>query len=489
VRTVILIIAAADALLLLGLVLEPAFSGVGSYLRARRHRRVADALRELLARRSSPATERLPLPLRRSRPPLRWLVALADALDARIRDEAEEQGDVTRLRDALAPLALRLVRNGERRQRTRPLHGPRAVVCCQVLSAVPNPEALEPLLALAAGDCPAAARAALSTLAHAAPHYDAAAVAVAGLLREGPPDLRVFAAFALEKLAAAHPHLIDPLLTDPGPEVRACLLRALPLAYDRAERDGSGTAAIRLETLARRALRDPAPQVREAACTALSAIPGPPPHDWLDRALGDEDLGVRLSAVAHVARTGELSVVPRLLAWFEFADPTTRRRLVPALERLTVLPVDQLLDRVVGGPLSARVAAMRLLGLSDHADAASGLAAALADPDALVRKEAALALAASFRSRFPRLGDARAVDLLLFHFERDRDPGTQAAVIEALSLSGDPRVPGAFTGRLPSLSALARERVVESLATFERLERLRQARRQARDAATQRGVA
>jgi HEAT repeat protein len=473
VKTLVLSLVAFDAILVLSILLQPIGTRFGHPAdRRRRDRarrgwaRLADSGRSL----ASDVSTLLPTV---KHPRARHLGLLADELDkAGPASPDRPQESYRHLAPRLVVLSNALaadIRVGWPWSRRRLRHAREA---CRVLGHLPVPQALGPLLQAAHASDTTLARQALAALGRGASVFGGAAVSLAALVREGPPVTRPFARWALQRVVVSNPPLLRGLITDPSEQVRRTLLHALPAAHDDAEMAGAHEEASALLATAHDALADRSPEVREDACRALGQIPSVTPQPWLERALADESSRVQRTAVQFVAGTGDPSVLPRLVSWLEFADAETRQFLVRAIQRIAVLPIDFLLEQACSGPLPSRLAAMRAVATSRHSDVASGLAPLLSDDDATVRREAALAIAANFRSRFPHPGDPRAVDHLLFRFEVEANEGTRLALAEALDYSGDRRVPKALTDAMTSAPGPTRERLVEGLAVFDRLARL-----------------
>jgi HEAT repeat protein len=293
--------------------------------------------------------------------------------------------------------------------------------------------------ALASQDGPAR-RGALAAVARAAERglpRDEAAAAVAPLLGEADPAVRLAAADALWRLRspAAVPALLQ-AVGDPDAGVRVKVFGALG-GFGR----GSNAAEVGAALVA--GTRDASPAVREQAAQGLATL-GPPYARWIEALaplLDDPDAGVRAAAEstldrkgddgraavrAHAARvaatpTGHARELAQRLASKDEAersaaidalahlgkDADALRAVVDMLLRGTPA-AGEALHRMAAEADAARLlvpalddprpptrfAAARALGALGHADAVPGLVHALDDPHRDVREAAAQSLGA-----------------------------------------------------------------------------------------------
>ena len=133
---------------------------------------------------------------------------------------------------------------------------------------------------------------------------------------------------------AARIALIQNLLRDPAPMKRLAAAEALD-----SEPSGGGAK------LAAFALRDNDSTVRVQAVHALLQNPSPEAIPFLRAALRDEDDWVRQAAVSGLALRSKQAleklgawVLPDLVARLDDADPKTRLRAIPALQKITGKP-------------------------------------------------------------------------------------------------------------------------------------------------------
>jgi HEAT repeat protein len=200
-------------------------------------------------------------------------------------------------------------------------------------------------------------------------------------------------------------------------------------------------------------LRDPDRNLRRAAAEALGQIADPQSVPPLLLALEDEHWSVRCGAATALGRIGSAKALPALLLRLEDEDATVRRAALAALGELRDPRAARSLLRALGDPGLQATAyeALRLLGPEalgelEKAFAAAGaevrkllvdlagrlddpisnrvLLAALADEDARVRAEAALALGDGER----RFGLRALMDLKV----KDPSPEVRKAAVQAL---------------------------------------------------------
>lgn len=260
----------------------------------------------------------------------------------------------------------------------------------QSLAAVTSPEALEPLC---------------------------------GRLLDPHPGVRRSAAEALRKREdpRAGPALCSALRVRDA-DVLVAVLRALGAVKD----PGSIAAVAQV-------LRDPArpSPARIAAAWALRDLQAPGLNELLEQLVPWADAPMRRAFIEIRARSGDLRLVPKLQADLPNArlDPAERVLAVRCLGWLRAAEaVPHLLELLeeTETPRSICCAVVRCLGLFPDAGVSEALVRVLAQPDALLRREALMALA--------RMGDPQLLRLLP---ERLLDPEEAATVrLTAATLLG-----------------------------------------------------
>ncbi|QFG20369.1 HEAT repeat domain-containing protein [Actinomadura sp. WMMB 499] len=182
-----------------------------------------------------------------------------------------------------------------------------------------------------------------------------AEASIRGLLADADPDVRAAAASALRDVA-----VLRALLTGPDRRARRAALGEVPVLLHRLP-DGRDV----LVRAARPLLRDPHPDVRAAAVTAIGAarehVPWAGP--MLHAALTDPSAPVRRAAAGRLLRSGDPSALQAAPVLLADPDPVIRHETLYRLGR--------------DGPVRDRAAGVRAL---------------LADPDPQVRAAALHAL-------------------------------------------------------------------------------------------------
>ncbi|MFQ5894177.1 MAG: HEAT repeat domain-containing protein, partial [Nitrospinota bacterium] len=173
-----------------------------------------------------------------------------------------------------------------------------------------------------------------------------------------------------------------PALRDPEPEVREAAAQALGSFEDREATQALVTA-----------LREAAdPEDRGHAARALSHASGPDVVDALIAALGDDDPLVRREAAVALAHTGDPRAVEPLCE--ALSDPEVIGVAAHALGEIgDAKATPSLLDRFRSEPKAGKLLTARALGkLGDDRSSDALLEAVLREPDHDVRREAAHAL-------------------------------------------------------------------------------------------------
>lgn len=204
-----------------------------------------------------------------------------------------------------------------------------------------------------------------------------------------------------------------------------------------------------------RELASPEVELRRQAVRRLTRLPPKARTRLLERALGDSDVEVRLTAAEVAKGLDDFDIGARVLTWL--SDPEPRLRLAAA-DVLRVRPSDAALLSL-GRALSdadpaVRTAAARALGESRSADAVVALLGRLDDPVPDVREAVADALG--------RVGDKRAVVPLIGKVE-DTVPSVRRAVARALGELYDARAVSALVLVLRDADESVRVAVLDAL--------------------------
>jgi HEAT repeat protein len=287
-----------------------------------------------------------------------------------------------------------------------------AVAAAAALARIGDPASHEALLPLLAHEDPAVRQAAIGAL-NSLGHPDLAAHVVA-LLQHADPTLRESAV----RIAGyfGYPDALDALIAraaDPVEGVRRAAVEHLAYLDD----------ARAMAALAS-AVRDESAKVRAAAAQALAHVPAEKAAAPLLVASGDTDTWVRYYAARALGDTGTGQA--RLAAMAEH-DPAMHVRLA-ALEALGVAggsdAAEILLAYASAADADLAAAAIRSLGPSTDARAASALRGALRSPVVSLR----LAAVTAFRVR----GTGDGVSALQWTAAADADDAIALAAVEAL---------------------------------------------------------
>ncbi len=274
--------------------------------------------------------------------------------------------------------------------------------------------AVLPLLADAEADVRQAAAAALSSLGRTGPS------SAIEMLREG--DLPTALA-AADVLAAAGGEWFEPLVAalkseQAGPRAGAC--RALGALGD--ERAGPHLTAR---------LKDPRPEVRAEAASALGRLAWAKATPHLLAALDDPDTGVAQAAIGALRRLGQ-PAVDALLARLVDAEGRISEGVVQALADIGETALRSVLRTAQEGSLTARVAALRVVGTIGGERAVVPLVHAISDPEPRVRSEAARGIAAIGRPAVAKLAQR------LTHIP---PPEVRDSIVDTLVALGEGAVP------------------------------------------------
>lgn len=289
------------------------------------------------------------------------ILALADLLELhQLRFGPSAQLDQS-LREAIGPSVLRLMQSVTQRDAQE------QTALCALCGRLEDPALIPALVKLLSGERGLAEQAALA-LERLSHHSE---VALRELLHGTDSTQRK----ALLPLLALPPGVLDEVLRDPDPAVRA-------MACEAAARIGDTTGVERLFEL----LADPHARVAQAALTAIQALGANRTEPLALAAADSPNPGVRRAALRILAAFG-----------FRAAYDVFVRTLDDPDERLCELSVHglafvdhpdscaRLLEQAASVRPRIRAAAMRGLGHCPSELAAAPLRTALTDPDAWVR--------------------------------------------------------------------------------------------------------
>jgi cellulose synthase operon protein C len=207
-----------------------------------------------------------------------------------------------------------------------------------------------------------------------------------------------------------------------------------------------------------RGLLSPDPAARRVAARELSTLGASRAAPLVLKAMGDQDVEVRLAGAQSAVR---LRIAPATDLALQWLGEREARLRIAACEVANAMPAPRAvpaLARALGDsdPL-VRSACADALGAQASPDAVAPLSGKLDDPTPAVRSQVARALA--------KLGDARAVVPLVGKVQ-DSVPDVRQAVVRALGDLGDPR---ATQSLLLALRDTVAEVKVEALAALGRL--------------------
>ncbi len=197
--------------------------------------------------------------------------------------------------------------------------------------------------------------------------------------------------------------------------------------------------------------------VRRAAAKTLTLISDPTAvPTLLNSFLNDTDQVVRSSSVGALARTGEVSVPPLLdILASDTADETTKGHAAWALAFIGAEAAEYLTPALNSDSLDVRCAVLgaivKVLQEQPNEKLLNVLIAALTDPDAIMRSEAASGLG--------QITDASTVPHLILAC-RDGDTDVRKAAVSALGKVGD----GSALEVLKTAQESDSEKVVQVLA-------------------------
>ena len=244
---------------------------------------------------------------------------------------------------------------------------------------------------------------------------DTAAAILAAELTADDPRLRARAAEALGNME--YTKAVKPLLAalaDPGPAVRKAVAKALSQSTD----PDVVRALIG-------ALHDRDPGVRAAAALALGQSRASSAAEPLVKALRDEDASARMEAAFALGRLKDPRAVEPLLAILAEKKPEPPEALGPPR---TIREFEEMIASVFDSVDPRKRAGQALTEIGGPA--VDGLIAALAHPDAEVRREAASALWT--------IDDARKVEPLIAAL-KDENAEVRNMAANGLGNSGDPK--------------------------------------------------
>ncbi len=365
-----------------------------------------------------------------------------------------------RLRLAFAPLLSRRLEAIDRRlgsqSRRRFLRR-----CSRILSYAPSAELLPTLLSVATVKDAGLAIEALRAIGCGCHSYEAATVPLAGRLREAGGAVRLVSHWALAELLAAHRRNISLLAADPDAAVRRSALAAAASWPSASVRTAEAIAVLE------HGCRDSDVAVRSRAYRALAGAQ-PRPSQLLRAALADPASEVQAAAVDGLGPSDDPDVAWLLIESFPAAAPPLAGVLARALSQFCGAPPAALLRRVEGraGTAGAVLEAAAHLG---HRDVAPALSSFLQDARPGLRRHAARGLAILARALFPEALDRQVVELLLHRLATEREHQILAGVIDAVTFAADERGVAAMMARIPAAPIALRERLVEAIATLERI--------------------
>jgi HEAT repeat protein len=334
------------------------------------------------------------------------------------------------------------------------------------LDVTSTPEPVSPALARLEA---AREREVLETLVTIGIHsstYLGALVAVTQLIRDGSERVRLVATWVLVQMIRHRPELVPVLIEDASPLVRLAVVTGVVTLQRRRRGHVPNAGAIILK-----ATGDSETAIRHAAVAALCGASG-------NRAVRDSLLKVLSSEASPPLRATAARALGTVLAdadsvqrlqTLASADVASQRILLAELSR-TGHTVDSHLIAVVSNPAAPqRLAAIRLLGSAGGARAEALIAQFLSDPDDQVRSEGAAAAAWIARTAYPAPISGALGTALVNAAEQETTPAVVGHLIEAISYSRDKRAPAALLKRIPVSAGPVKDRLIEAVALYERL--------------------
>lgn len=197
---------------------------------------------------------------------------------------------------------------------------------------------------------------------------------------------------------------------------------------------------------------------RRAAAGEIATVPTADAIKFLEVALVDPDLDVRLAASAAAEKRGISEVADRVVPWLTDPDARLREGACAYFAAVPQPRYVKVIARALGDADSkVRLAAVRALGASGASEAVAPLLARMDDSNSKVRLAVARALG--------KLGDKRAVTPLVSKVQ-DEAAEVRQAVVRALGDLGDARAAPAL---VIALRDSAIEVEIEALASLGRL--------------------
>jgi hypothetical protein len=395
---------------------------------------------------------------------LEWWLAHADALGHELTPALAENPTVRAALEGVAnaavPEVVRLVMgtgvsaaSAPARDRSR-LHRAATLV-----SIAPPRSARRALLALQACDDAELGVMASAAMARRPATFTDASAAIACFVGLDPEPPRALAGrWALRRILEADTRRAAVHARDVAPAVQSVALASVDARTLAAQTDQRGE----IVALALARTTDASAQVRAAAFTALSRANQLVPPAPVEQGLADAEEIVRTAAAQALPLVDSNRL--GLLAALDRADPGVGRTLRRALRTRA----DGSAPRTEPTVAAARAAWFSGVAAVPTAAAEDAAAHALTDPDAAVRREAALALAAIARAGAPRL-QKTTVDALLTRLEAEGSGPVSGAIVEALEAADDERAAGALTALAARAKPTWRLRLTEAAALAQRV--------------------
>jgi HEAT repeat protein len=205
--------------------------------------------------------------------------------------------------------------------------------------------------------------------------------------------------------------------------------------------------------------KDPYPEVREAAATSLREIERPTAVDALGKALSDEAVTVRLTALNGIAHYRDAKVRPLVEALTKDKSLEVRRTAVYVLGQLDDPKASPAIQSLLVDPDSGvRAGAAQALGELRAADAKGALLPLLKDPDKGVRAVTARSL--------EMLGDNSGFELAKT-LAQDPDHNIRLIAIDALGWSKNPAAEAELQALLTQAPPDSRPLIQEALTRIQ----------------------